>query len=48
MANVIMSYEGDKSGFVADFVYGPRGNDAVFGSTVGSNPIVDIAIFRIW
>ena len=41
MANVIMSYEGDKSGFVADFVYGPRGNDAVFGSTVGSNPIVN-------
>ena len=41
MANVIMSYEGEKSGFVADFVYGPRGNDAVFGSTVGSNPIVN-------
>ena len=36
-----MSYEGEKSGFVADFVYGPRGNDAVFGSTVGSNPIVN-------
>ena len=41
MANVILSYEGEKSGFVADFVYGPRGNDAVFGSTVGSNPIVN-------
>ncbi|NBS18838.1 MAG: porin [Flavobacteriia bacterium] len=41
MANVIMSYEGAKSGFVADFVYGPRGNDAVFGSTDGSNPIVN-------
>ena len=32
MANVIMSYEGEKSGFVADFVYGPRGADAVFNS----------------
>lgn len=41
MANVIMSYEGEKSGFVADFVFGPRGNDAVFGSETGSNPIVN-------
>jgi len=41
MANVIMSYEGEKSGFVADFVYGPRGNAAVFGSSAGSNPIVN-------
>ena len=41
MANVIMSYEGEKSGFVADFVFGPRGNDAVFGSSVGSTPIVN-------
>ena len=32
MANVILSYEGEKSGFVADLVFGPRGNDAVFGS----------------
>ena len=29
MANVILSYEGEKSGFVADFVYGPRGVEAV-------------------
>ena len=35
MANVILSYEGEKSGFVADFVYGPRGADAVFGSPQG-------------
>lgn len=41
MANIVLSYEGEKSGFVADLVYGPRGNDAVFGSTVGSNPIVN-------
>jgi hypothetical protein len=32
MANIIMSYEGEKSGFVADLVFGPRGADAVFGS----------------
>ncbi len=32
MANIIMSYEGEKSGFVADLVFGPRGADAVFAS----------------
>jgi len=32
MANFIVSYEGEKSGFVADLVFGPRGADAVFGS----------------
>ena len=32
MANIIMSYEGEKSGFVADLVFGPRGADAVFNS----------------
>ena len=32
MANIIMSYEGEKSGFVADLVFSPRGADAVFGS----------------
>lgn len=37
MANVVMSYEGEKSGFVADLVYGPRGADAVFGSQGSSN-----------
>ena len=41
MANLIASYEGEKSGFVADLVFGPRGNDAVFGSTLGSSPIVN-------
>ncbi len=33
MANFIVSYEGEKSGFVADVVFGPRGSDAVFGSS---------------
>ena len=37
MANIILSYEGEKSGFVADFVFGPRGTDAVFNSTGSSN-----------
>ena len=52
MANVVVSYEGEKSGFVADLVFGPRGNDAVFGSATfinedgelvakGSNAIVN-------
>ncbi|WP_343913376.1 outer membrane beta-barrel protein [Aquimarina litoralis] len=40
MANVILGYEGEKVGFVADLVYGPRGEDAVFNS-VGSSNIVN-------
>lgn len=32
MANVIFSYEGEKAGFVADLVFGPRGTDAIFAS----------------
>ncbi len=32
MANVVFSYEGEKAGFVADLVFGPRGADAVFNS----------------
>jgi len=37
MANVIMSYEGAKVGFVADLVFGPRGADAVFASPAALN-----------
>ncbi|MDG1090541.1 MAG: outer membrane beta-barrel protein [Flavobacteriaceae bacterium] len=37
MANIVLSYEGEKSGFVADLVYGPRGADAVFNSAGSSN-----------
>lgn len=40
MANAILSYEGEKVGFVADLVFGPRGEDAVFLS-VGSSNIVN-------
>ncbi|WP_298342423.1 outer membrane beta-barrel protein [uncultured Algibacter sp.] len=32
MANVIIGYEGEKTGFVADLVVGPRGTDAIFNS----------------
>ncbi|MDG5490212.1 porin [Psychroserpens sp. SPM9] len=40
MANAIISYEGSKVGFVADLVFGPRGEDAVFLS-MGSSNIVN-------
>lgn len=36
MANIIASYEGEKVGFVADLVYGPRGTDAIFASPMYS------------
>jgi hypothetical protein len=36
MANVIANYEGEKVGFVADLVFGPRGTDAIFASPLYS------------
>jgi hypothetical protein len=36
MANVVASYEGEKTGFVADLVFGPRGTDAIFASPMYS------------
>ena len=36
MANLIASYEGEKVGFVADLVFGPRGTDAIFLSPLYS------------
>jgi hypothetical protein len=47
MANLIAKYEGKKVGAVADLVFGPRGEDAVFGSPLyksgmgGSSQIVN-------
>lgn len=38
MANVVASYEGEKVGFVADLVFGPRGTDAVFASPMYGTP----------
>ncbi len=46
MANVILGYEGEKVGFVADLVYGPRGEDAVFLSD-GSAQIVN-QLYAYW
>ena len=47
MINIIAGYEGEKVGFVADMVYGPRGADAVFGSPVGSAQIVN-QLYAYW
>jgi len=41
MVNLIGAYEGDKVGVVADLVFGPRGEEAVFGSPVGSSNIIN-------
>lgn len=35
MANLVASYSGEKAGFVADLVFGPRGQAAVFGTASG-------------
>jgi hypothetical protein len=37
MANIVASYEGEKVGFVADLVFGPRGTDAIFNSPMYSS-----------
>ena len=41
MINLIGSYDGEKTGVVADLVFGPRGTDAVFGSSTESSSIVN-------
>ncbi len=46
MANTIFSYDGEKAGFVADLVFGPRGADAVFNSA-GSANIVN-QLYAYW
>ncbi|GAA3522018.1 hypothetical protein GCM10022393_40620 [Aquimarina addita] len=45
MANVILGYEGEKVGFVADLVYGPRGADAVFNSEGSANIINQMYVY---
>jgi len=45
MANLVFSYEGEKSGFVADLVYGPRGAEAVFNSTGSSNIVNQLYVY---
>jgi hypothetical protein len=55
MINIIAGYEGEKVGFVADMVYGPRGADAVFGSqqsidgqTVSGNATIVNQLYAYW
>ena len=47
MANIIAGYEGENVGFVADLVFGPRGEDAVFGSPLGSSNIIN-QLYAYW
>tara|TARA_R110000787_G_scaffold188213_4_gene300000 strand:+ start:5056 stop:6093 length:1038 start_codon:yes stop_codon:yes gene_type:complete len=51
MVNLIGTYEGEKVGFVADLVFGPRGEDAVFASPFlrpgGSSNIVN-QLYAYW
>tara|TARA_R110002073_G_scaffold139232_3_gene289482 strand:+ start:33819 stop:34862 length:1044 start_codon:yes stop_codon:yes gene_type:complete len=51
MANLIATYEGEKVGFVADLVFGPRGEDATFLSPFlrpgGSSNIVN-QLYAYW
>ena len=46
MVNLVGSYTGEKVGFVADLVFGPRGEEAVFNS-VGSSNIVN-QLYAYW
>ncbi|EKF54891.1 hypothetical protein I215_09988 [Galbibacter marinus] len=45
MANLIVSYQGEKVGFVADLAFGPRGEDAVFLSTGSSNIVNQLYVY---
>lgn len=45
MFNLIAAYEGEKVGFVADLVFGPRGEDAVFLSDGNSSIINQLYVY---
>ncbi len=45
MANIIGEYEYKKTGMVADFVFGPRGEEAVFGSDGSANIINQLYMY---
>ncbi len=51
MVNLVTAYNGEKVGFVADLVFGPRGEDAVFGSPFlrpgGSSNIIN-QLYAYW
>ena len=45
MVNLVTSYAGQKAGFTADLVFGPRGQAAVFGSASGQAIINQAYVF---
>lgn len=45
MANLVAAYEGEKIGFVADLVFGPRGADAVFLSSGSANIVNQLYMY---
>ena len=45
MTNLILSYEGEKIGFVSDLVFGPRGESAVFLSDAISNLVNQMYVY---
>jgi hypothetical protein len=45
MVNLITSYAGEKAGFTADLVFGPRGQAAVFGAASGQAIINQAYVF---
>lgn len=45
MVNLLAAYEGEKVGFVADLVFGPRGADAVFLSTGSANIVNQLYMY---
>lgn len=45
MANLVASYSGEKAGFTADLVFGPRGQAAVFGTASGQAVINQMFAF---
>lgn len=47
MANVVLGMDGEKTGFVADLVFGPRGTDAVFGSPIDAWKVVN-QLYGYW
>jgi len=45
MFNLISSYSGERAGIVADLVFGPRGEEAVFGSLPSSNIVNQLYVY---
>ena len=45
MVNLIASYQGEKVGFTADVVFGPRGQAAVFGTASGQAIINQVFVY---